>query len=243
MTALGSSSVAGLIASELAVNGVTVIDAAPEQALEAPVSSVTVDESSGDRSVVGGDARGWVVDAPPTHRLQELMQGTEVVLLDGHHPGLAQAVALEAAAHGLPCVLDAGRWKPVMTGLLPAVTDLVASADFRVPSATTSEETAESLTADGVPLVVVTAGADPVRWWNQSGKGEVSVPRVKAVDTLGAGDVFHGAWAYALACGASLPERIRFAAEVAATRCAHVGPRSWLQDITRSSLGGDNGPY
>jgi sugar/nucleoside kinase (ribokinase family) len=54
---------------------------------------------------------------------------------------------------------------------------------------------------------------------------------VKAVDTLGAGDVFHGALAAALAVhAADLPGCIDLAAQVAAVRCSRLGSRAWLED-------------
>lgn len=233
LSALGTGPVARMVEAELAEHGVTVIDMAPELTFDTPVSSVTVIAATGDRSVVGGDAAGLVVPAPAPQRLADALADHDVVLLDGHHPEVARAVAAEAHRAGIPTVLDAGRWKPVIADLLKTVTDVVASADFRTPGATTSAETADRLVTQGVPVVVTTAGGGPVRWWADGQHGDVAVPAVQAVDTLGAGDVFHGAWAFALASGVPLQDRIRFATAVAGTRCAHVGPRSWLAALTK----------
>src|SRR5690606_20358357 len=161
---------------------------------DAPVSSVTVTESSGERAVVGGDAAGIRVPAPDAAMVETELAGAAVLLLDGHHPELARAVCL--AASSTPIVLDAGRWKPVMSDLIPRASDVVASADFRVPDTSTSQATADHLVDSGVPVVVTTAGGDPVRWWSSAAQGEVAVPVVEAADTLGAGDVFHGAYAF-----------------------------------------------
>ncbi len=236
VTALGSGPIAQAISAELTGVGVKVIDIAPELVDAAPVSSVTVIESSGERSVIGGDAAAITVPPPSAEELHRTLTGADVVLLDGHHPRLASAVAAAAQEAGVPRVLDAGRWKPVMGDLLARMTDVVASADFRVPETSTAEQSAAEIVAGGAPVVVTTAGADPVRWWSAGLDGEVSVPKTTAVDTLGAGDVFHGAYAYALAQGNDLEDRIRFANTVAATRCAHIGPRSWLAAIARIPL-------
>lgn len=236
LTALGSGPIAEAITAELTSVGVRVIDLAPELVDAAPVSSVMVIESTGERSVVGGDAAAVVAPAPPSGKLDQLLADADVVLLDGHHPHLARAVAAATHAAGVPSVLDAGRWKPVMPDIIMRVSDVVASADFLVPDASTSEQTAAQLVAEGAPTVVTTAGADPVRWWNAGAEGTVAVQQTDAVDTLGAGDVFHGAYAYALAHERDVESRIRFANDVAATRCAHVGPRSWLTAIARLPL-------
>ncbi len=236
LTALGSGPIARTIAAELAGVGVRVVDVAPESEDQAPVSSVSVIEATGERSVVGGDAARLVVPAPRAEDLTRELGEADVVLLDGHHPELARAAAHEVRRSGVPSVLDAGRWKPVMADVLPCVTDVVASADFRLPGRNTSADTGSGLAAGGAPVVVVTAGGDPVRWWSGGRCGEIEVPEVGVVDTLGAGDVFHGGYAFALAQGLGLERRIAFASEVAATRCAHVGPRSWLAAIARIPL-------
>ncbi len=87
----------------------------------------------------------------------------------------------------------------------------------------------------GIPVVVITAGDGPVTWTTSDGAGEVGVPQVRAVDTLGAGDVFHGAYAFALAGDVGVERRIEFACAVAATR-SMIGPRSWLKAIASIPL-------
>jgi sugar/nucleoside kinase (ribokinase family) len=96
-------------------------------------------------------------------------------------------------------------------------------------SADVTRRDADTATAVGAPYVVVTHGAEPVRWFGPAGsRGEIEVPPVRAVDTAGAGDAFHGALAVALAEGGDLPEAIAFAIRVAGVRVTHPGPRSWL---------------
>ncbi|UBH06818.1 kinase [Leucobacter sp. Psy1] len=236
LTALGSGPVAEMIRAELRSVGVRVEDVAPNMADLAPVSSVSVLESTGERSVVGGDAARWSVPTPSEELVSSEVRNADVVLLDGHHPEAARAVAGEARRRASPTVLDAGRWKPVMSDLIPQVSDVVASADFRMPGTTTAEETGRELVAAGVPVTAVTSGSEPITWWSGGSSGIVAVPDVEAVDTLGAGDVFHGAYAFALARSASIKQRLVFASEIASIRCAMVGPRSWLNAISRVSL-------
>lgn len=237
LTALGQGTIAETIAAELREQRVEVIDLAPMLRDVAPVSSVTVLEATGERSVIGGDATGLHAPKPDPRLVRDLLAVADVVLLDGHHPELARVVRDEAQVASLPSVLDAGRWKPIMDELVGAVTDVVASADFRTPGTATADETATELQSRGAAAVVTTAGPDPVRWWENSRRGEIPVPQTQAVDTLGAGDVFHGAYAYALAAGAGVEERIRCAAEVAAIRCSMVGPRSWVGAVAGVTLG------
>jgi sugar/nucleoside kinase (ribokinase family) len=221
LTVLGAHPLAALVRADLDAHAVRVIDLAPDLPDPPPVSAVAVRERDGERTVVSRNAEGatFIGKAP----LFEA-GGADVVLLDGHHPELALAVAKAARAEGVPVVLDAGSWKPVLDDLLPLVDIAACSAHFTAPEPGLHER--------GVPTVITTAGPAPVRWSTADGRsGEVPVPPVEARDTLGAGDVWHGALAVAVTRERTVTDRIRFANEVAAERVRHVGPRSWTTAI------------
>ncbi|MCI2416359.1 PfkB family carbohydrate kinase [Saccharopolyspora sp. K220] len=227
VTAIGRSPIAAVIRADLESHAVTIVDAAEDLTADAPVSAVAVTRSTGARSVVGMDTTALQVQHAP--ELSELVGDADVVLVDGHHPVLADAAINAASA---PVVVDAGRWKPTMRALLPRAETVIASADFRVPGSTSSETTAHALLDQGVPTVITTHGGEPVRWWHQADHGTVLPPSIQAVDTLGAGDVFHGAYCY-FACqpGSTVPTRIEHAAAVAALKSETPGPRAWLQRL------------
>lgn len=230
VTALGDDPVADLIRADLAAYGVRVVDAATGTSRAVPVSSVAVVESTGDRSVVSLDA--VTSDASPPAGLGDLVAQAEVVLVDGHHPLMAIAAAEFAAARGVTLVVDAGRWKPVMGELVGYATDMVCSDDFRMPGADDPASTAAALVRSGVRTVVTTHGGDPVQWWSAGECGSVPVEPVVVVDTLGAGDVFHGAYSYfSTQSGRGVAERIDRSARVAALRCSVIGPRAWLNEL------------
>ncbi|MDX1892031.1 PfkB family carbohydrate kinase [Mycolicibacterium sp. 050158] len=231
VTALGDDPVADLIRADLAAYGVSVLDAAAGTIRAVPVSTVSVVESTGDRSVVSLDAVNS--DASPPADLGDLVAEADVVLVDGHHPLIARAAANLAAACDTTLVVDAGRWKPVMGELIRYATDMVCSNDFRMPGTEDSRSTAAALVRGGVRTVVTTHGGDPVRWWSDGQSGSVPVEPVAVVDTLGAGDAFHGAYAYFATQGhEALAERIDRSARVAALRCSVIGPRAWLRELS-----------
>jgi sugar/nucleoside kinase (ribokinase family) len=242
VTALGRHPLAGYAAAELTSRGVTVLDATPEWAGPPAVSSAWVVQGSGERSVVSVNAGG--IDAPPPASLAEVVRAAAVVLVDGHHPRLAIATASAARAAGRPVLLDGGSWKPGLDALLSLVDVAVCAAEFRLPGTDSAADSAAELRRRyGVPAVAVTAGPSPVRWWQgdpagSPAAGEVAVPSVSAQDTLGAGDAFHGAlaWAFAVADRADLATALGFAADVAAVRCETAGPRGWLADPRLADL-------
>jgi sugar/nucleoside kinase (ribokinase family) len=244
LTALGRHLLAWYVADELTSRGVTVVDAAPDRSEPPAVSSVAV-AAGGARSVISVNATGVAADPPAG--LDALAAAASVVLVDGHHPGLAVPAAAAARRNGRLVVLDGGSWKPELPDLLPLVDLAACSAAFRVPGVAGWEESAVALRDRyGVPAVAVTAGPDPVRWWwtGPQGRqtGAVPVPTVAARDTLGAGDVFHGALAAALTLAGRLSgvdglvAALEFAARVAAVRCETAGPRAWLADPRLAQL-------
>ncbi len=217
LTVLGAHPLAALARADLEAHGVRLIDLAPGLPDPPPVSAVAVRDRDGERTVVSRNARDRTfLGKVPSFGAS----GADVVLVDGHYPEVALAVAGAAKAAGVPVVLDAGSWKPVLDELLPLVDVAACSAHFSAPE--------PGLHQRGVPTVITTAGPGPVRWSTADGSsGEVPVPAVEARDTLGAGDVWHGALAVAVAREPTVADRIRFANEVAAERVRQVGPRSW----------------
>jgi len=74
----------------------------------------------------------------------------------------------------------------------------------------------------------VTAGADGCYWAERAGRpvSHVAGFKVDAVDTLAAGDVFHGAFAHGLVAGRPMTDIIRFANAAAAIKCSRFGGRA-----------------
>jgi sugar/nucleoside kinase (ribokinase family) len=233
LSALGPGPVARLAAAELDRAGVHIVDAWAA-GTDLSISAITVVDDTGQRSVVSRNAKD--LTAVPPAELPTLVGDTDVVLIDGHHPQLAVAAARAAQAVGVPVVLDCGSPKPVYAELVPLADAVVCSAGFATDS-DRSDTAAAALLADGARLVAMTAGAAPVRWWTRQDSGALMVPRVAVRDTLGAGDVLHGAVAFARARGMTDPVRVlSFGIAVAVLRVQHVGPREWLGDQRLRSL-------
>jgi sugar/nucleoside kinase (ribokinase family) len=227
LSALGPGPVARLAAAELDSVGVHIVDAWAA-GTDLSISAITVVDDTGQRSVVSRNAEDLTAVAPAD--LPALVGDSDVVLLDGHHPELAVAAARAAHAVGIPVVLDCGSPKPVYAELVPLADAVVCSAGFAAHP-DRFDAAAAALLADGARMVAMTAGAAPVRWWTRQDAGDLVVPRVTVRDTVGAGDVLHGAVAFARARGVTGPERtLSFGIAVASLRVQHVGPRAWLGD-------------
>lgn len=221
LTVLGTGTAAAAVRTDLADAGVEVLDAAPEGFELAP--SIALVAASGDRTVVSGSG----------HRPQRVLvpdldlDGIDVVLVDGHHPELALAAARTAAASGIPVVVDAGSHKVVFDELWASVSDVICSADYSDPNG----DLPEALLRRGPGLVAVSRGGAPLQWWSPDGSGEVAVPRVDVIDTLGAGDVLHGAYAHAVASGMAHRDALEFGVAAASRRVTSLGPFAWRRSL------------
>jgi sugar/nucleoside kinase (ribokinase family) len=228
ITALGTGPAADIGRGDLHDHGVEIVDVAPNDHDRLSISSVVVIADTGERTVVSTDAGRCPVEKVPD--IAPWLSAADVVLIDCHHPVLAEHAAENASRLDRALVVDAGRWRPVMADVLPHATSVICSSDFRYPGSADRVSSAHELVNKGIRDVVVTQGGEPVLWWSGGKSGSEPVPRVDAVDTSGAGDVFHGAYCYySTLPDFDLRQRLGAAARVASVKCEHFGPRSWLR--------------
>jgi len=154
---------------------------------------------------------------------------TKAILFDGHEPLISQPLAGQARKEGIPLILDAGSVHRGTRELAPCVDYLVASAGFAVDFTGTDDlHIALERLAGIAPNVVVTLGRDGLIWAQGNRYGECVAFDVAVVDTTGAGDAFHGAFALGVARGMTWSELLQFASATAALCCTRLGARDGI---------------
>ena len=128
------------------------------------------------------------------------------------NPAPAQRVPLE--------LLQQAAWLTPNEGELAALSGLPARNKTEVESA------ARKLRMRGVQNILVTCGARGVCWCSSAGTRWFHAPKVRAIDTVGAGDCFSGTFAAAVAEGKSLGQAIRFAVAAASISVTRPGAQS-----------------
>ena len=232
ITALGSHPLAALVRRDLTGQHVTVVDATPDRIDKPPVSSIVVALEAGSRTIVGLD--GTRIHAEYSADLSRYVDDAAVVLVDGHHPELALSIARRASETGVPVVLDAGRWKPVHDQLLPMTDVAICSAAF-VPPGVEGGGLAllDHLRAAGPKRVAVTRGPEPILFGEGGRHGVIDVtPVTGAADTLGAGDILHGAFCAYYSEGRSFVDALTAASAVSTLSCRTFGTRNWASEFT-----------
>ena len=232
VTAIGTGPVADLVRAGLRDAGVEVVDLAAGAAATPPVSTVLVTRSTGERAVVSVNGTGSpdLGAAARAVLAGGALDGATAVLVDGHHLGAAVPVAAAARQRGVPVVLDGGSWKPGLGDLLAHVDHAVLSADFRLPDGG-DDVLAAVLAGWPVASVARSAGGGALRYVERDGVEArvevVAVPPGEVVDTLGAGDVLHGALAAELARGSGIAAALRVGTRWATESVRHPGALGW----------------
>lgn len=223
---VGSNPITQLIHADLNSYGVAIADLDSTQSQPPPVSSIIVTQATGERAVVSINAVKTQVskDSIPA----DILQGVDIVLIDGHQIGVGQVIAKLASANKIPVVIDGGSWKPGFETVLPFVDYAICSANFYPPSCNSASEVFAYLTAAGIPDIAITHGENAIQCLCHGKTSVLEVPQIKAVDTLGAGDVFHGAFCHYI-LREEFTKAITSAAHIASYCCEFFGTRRWMQ--------------
>jgi len=234
VSAMGGHPLASVIRDDAGRFSIRLHDLARGRSEAPPLSSIMVLRGTGERTVVSANAA--VFASIPAEFNPRWLSGVSIVQVDGHYMKLCIAAARAAHQRGIPVVLDSGSWKRGMGELLPYIEIAICADDYRPPGCRDVKDVFEFLGARGVRQIAITRGADGIRFVDHGERGAVAVPRIRAVDTLGAGDIFHGAFCYFISLpGYEFREALAAAAKVAALSCRYPGTRSWMERYRRRS--------
>jgi sugar/nucleoside kinase (ribokinase family) len=199
-------------------NGLVIVDD-----VVTPISSVLIDPS-GERTIATfRDPKLWTVTLPPS---DTLLADCDAILIESRCAEFGTDVCAEAKRRGIPVVIDGDRIMSMREGLLQVASHIVFSAEALHATAGESDDvTALRKLAQVTPAFLgVTSGARGVEWLNRNGEPKhMPAFPVHTVDTLGAGDAFHGAFTLAVAEGQPLEDAMRFASATAALKCTRFG--------------------
>jgi sulfofructose kinase len=163
----------------------------------------------------------WIVEAKALH-------------LDGHDTAAATIAATWARSAGIPVVADLDELYPGVDGLLPLIDYLITSRD--IPGRICGEsDLRKSLpavrTRYGARLTAATLGPEGVLAYDGARFFYAPAFLIHAVDTTGAGDIFHAGFIYGLLQGWPLQRQLEFACAAAALNCTGIGARGHIAPL------------
>jgi len=202
------------------------------QAGARPIHSIVIVDEARQTRTIFYDLQN-VFGAQEDWPAEEVIRSARVLFVDHFGvEGMSRAARIARAA-GIPVVAD------FESNIMPGFDDLLALVDHLI----ISQEFAEKLTDESRPEValeqlgrrrqaaIVTCGGEGC-WYLSAEEPDALYRRaaypVQVVDTTGCGDVFHGAYASALARGLTMDERVRFASAAAALKATQRGGQTGI---------------
>jgi sulfofructose kinase len=219
---LGVDSIGDEILAHLTREGVDCSSVTRVGGAMSSISAIFID-ASGERMIVNHrdskltQARAAVPDA--------LVRDIGVVLIDNRFPEFVLPIAQAAQRRGLAVLLDADEPTQRTNALLSACSHVIFSAEGLRAIGECDElpDALKRVAARTDAFLAVTDGANDILWLETDRLRRLPAFGIKAVDTLAAGDVFHGAFALALGEGSDVANAMRFAAAAAALKCSRFG--------------------
>jgi sulfofructose kinase len=213
----------GFILERMAAEGIETTHIVRMPGLMTPVSAIMI-EPSGERTLtIYRDPALWSVKLPDA---DELLADCQAVLVESRCAAFCIDLCTEARRRGIAVIVGVDRAMALTDGLLTAASHLLfASEQVRETAGTADDGEALKRLAGLTPaFLAATRGPLGTIWLNETGDlEETPAFPIQAIDTLGAGDVFHGAFTLRLAEGAGAREALRFAAATAALKCTRHG--------------------
>jgi sulfofructose kinase len=225
----GEDSVADVMSAQLRTAGVDVHGLRRFAGLTSSTTAILID-ARGERLIVS--YRGTALEAPADWLQLDQIGSAGALLADVRWPQGAIAALRAARRARIPSVLDADTAEPATLRALAGEAEYAVFSEPGLASFAGGGDIEAGLRralAQGARLAAVTEGERGVFWIEAGDSGGVRhVPAfaVPVVDTLAAGDVFHGAFALELARGKAPADAFRYAAAAAAIKCTRPGGRS-----------------
>ncbi len=198
---------------------------------------IIIDRSTGERTVLW--RRDDCLRIDPGEIAAGQISCARLLHIDGHDtPAVAHAARI-ARLHGIPVTVDVDTIYHGFDSVLPNVDYLVASSEF--PANWTGNrdpfEALESLQTEyGMKVAAMTLGAHGALARTDGRFIYAPAYVVNCVDTTGAGDVFHGAFCYAVLQGMTMPAALDFSNAMAALNCTALGARGGIRGLEEIRL-------
>jgi sulfofructose kinase len=193
---------------------------------------IIIDRSTGERTVLWRHEECLRID--PAEIAEEQITCARLLHIDGHDtPAVARAAEI-ARRHGIPVTVDVDTIYHGFDRVLPNVDYLVASSEFP-PNWTGVNDPFQALETlqneYGMKVAAMTLGAHGslARLDGQFIYSPAFV--VNCVDTTGAGDIFHGAFCYAVLRGMGMRDALDFSNAMAALNCTALGARGGIRTV------------
>ena len=211
------------IFDKMAELGIEMQDIVHMPGLVTPISAIMIDPS-GERTIITfRDPELWKVQLPDNDKL---LEDCDAILTENRCAAFCTGLCAEARRRGIPVVVDVDSAMSMREGLLTASSHLIFSSEALQATADVADDAAalQKLAKVTSSFLAGTRGPQGTVWLDPNGAlRQTAAFPVHTVDTLGAGDVFHGAFVLGITEKQGIQEALRFASAAAALKCTRFG--------------------
>lgn len=221
----GNDAVSNRILTDLQAEGIDCSGAMRVNGGTASVSLILLD-AEGEKTIA--TRRGVNLGNILPQDAGKLVADADAVLVDNRFPEFVTAVCRAAHARKIPIVIDLDQATKVDDPLLALGTHVISSAEaLRGTTGLDDYGAGLKRLAEHIPgFLAITDGPHGIYWLDDGSIRHMPAFKVKAIDSLGAGDAFHGSFALGLAEGLALTDLLRFSSATAALKCTKFGGAS-----------------
>ena len=208
---------------QLAHEGVDIRHLVHMKGLMTPISAILIDPTGERTAITYRDPELWKVRLPEA---DVLLDDCDAILTESRCAGFCTDLCTDAVRRGIPVIVDVDRAMSLQEGLVAASTHLIFAAESLQETAGVIDDgdALKKIAKLTSSFLAATRGPRGTIWLDEHGElQETAAFPVHTVDTLGAGDIFHGAFALAITEGQELRQALRFASAAAALKCSRFG--------------------
>lgn len=222
-SSLGAPSIVrDLVNADLESRRIHTRDICNDPNYQIPFSSVVSSRSLGTRMIVNGSGN----ECSLFNDCADLFtHDFDLIQLDQYERPFVEKYYDDIKAFAGPVILDGGSWKDCSPDFLHLADIPIVSEVFCQDG---SQAFSDMCTDLGLTRWAITRGANGVLWRDGENNGEIPSVSVSTIDTMGAGDIFHGAFCYTFCETGNFVEALNAANQIAAKSCESSGTRSWM---------------
>jgi len=234
VTGIGINHFSKFITSDFEQNHVEIVDMSADEEFAPIIASIVTNQNNSERAIISHFPQPLRVNENQIQTMDFSESG--MVLIDGFYPEVTLLVCEKAMENNIPVVLDGGSWKPNTNELLRFVEIALCSEDFLPPGCNNSSDVIEYLESKGIRKIAITRGNKDVIISHNGERKSIPVKSIEAIDSLGAGDVFHGAFAWFYSENNCFEYAIERAAITASFSTMYKGTRDWMRNYSADLL-------
>ena len=224
---LGNNHFAKIVKDDLKKYNVQVFDLSNDDNFQIPLSTIFVNSKNSLRTIINSP-KNTTLKSFEREKLIQIIDEVNpgIILIDGFELENNYDVLEYAKKKNIKIVFDGGSWKENTNEYLKFIDIAICSGKFRIPGLLL-DETIIKLHQYGIKYVAFTQDEKPIISSIENKRELIPVEKINAVDTLGAGDVFHGAFCFYFLGSNDFNDSLKKASQIASQSCRYFGTHTF----------------